>query len=182
MKKEVNNENWVDFMEEELDPSLHEDFKRLLDHSENDRKVLSDLKRLRGAIEKADKIESKVFNDELFDKIMMKVERTNVQPLWQVRITQPKFIGTLAASAALAIVTVSVLKNINNKNEPTYAAQEADKAEWIVQESIKNPDVFVDAMNTRIQDDDLVFDALASQFEGLSEDEVGAAVEEILNR
>ncbi len=184
-------ESWIEYLEDELDPSLREDYAKLLLNSKADEKILEDLKRLRGSIRHADPYKKSEFNQKLFENIMSEIHHTPVQPRWQIIITQPKTWGPIAASVILFLgLSTGLVGGISQKlfsflnpssTAPLNMVQTAhDKSDLIVQEAFENPEVLAQTLNLHKTDEDFTLDRLAYHAEDMSDDELAQVMEDIL--
>ena len=133
-------ESWIEYLEDELDPSLKDDFTMLLANSKEDEKTFNDLKRLRSSVKRADPYKKSEFNQKLFDSIMSDVQKTQIHPRWRLAVTNPKTWGSVAASILLVIGFLGLYKTPSKDTETQMGEVSSDKTEGIVQEFANNPD------------------------------------------
>lgn len=179
----MKTESLIDFLEGELDPSLRDDYAKLLTHSKEDEKVLADLKRLRASIKHLDpckNVQADQFNQTLYDNIMSEINGVRVQPKWQLSLLSTKTWGAAAASILLVIGFLGLYKTTLQEKTLQTADLSTDKIDWIVQESAKNPEVLAETVNSYKTDEDMAFDALAFKSEGMSDDELSDVMDDIL--
>lgn len=179
-KSGTSTESWIDYLEGELDPSLREDYNKLLLNSKKEEKELSDLKQLRESILRADTYKYTDFNQKLFDKIVSDIEQTAILPKWRLSITSSKVWARVAASVVLVVGFLGFFKTINTNNSESVVESRSDKSDWIVAEAIQNPEVLALTINSHKAGEDLAFETLAYRAEDMSDDELEQIMDEIL--
>ena len=172
-------ESWLEYLEDELDPSLREDYTKLLSHSKADEKVLNDLKRLRGSIQHADTYKKTEFNQRLFDNIVSEINQTPIHSHWRLMATSPKTWGPIAASLILVIGLFSLLRT-SNETPSTVVQTVSDKTDWLVQESVQNPEILAQTVNSHKTNGDLALETLAYQTEDMSDAELSQVMDNLL--
>lgn len=175
-KKEI----WVDYLENELDPSTKEDFSRVLTHSRNDERFLTGLANLRTSLKKADvSVKGASFNEALYNSIMSEVESSKITPRWRIEIFKPQFLVAVAASAVAVIVGVTLTQL--NVTSPSVAGVKGSQNDWLLEASLDDPQALAQTVNDYQAENDFVFEALANKMYGLSDDEVSVRFEELIN-
>jgi hypothetical protein len=172
-------EFWVDYIEKELDPSTQEDLDRLLTHSREDVRLVEDLKNLRSSVKKADPaVKTTEFNQKLFNSIMAETSEAVIEPRWKLYILRPRIIASVAASFIAVLVGWMITGSISPNQRVVQTTQDND---WLMQASMNNPTALADIVNDYHSDEDFALDALSQQMGGLSDDEMAARFEEILD-
>lgn len=175
-KKEV----WVDYLENELDPSIKEDLSRVLTHSRSDEKFLTGLANLRTSLKKTDaSVKEATFNEALYSSIMSEVEGSKITPRWRIEIFRPQFLIAVAASAVAVIIGVTLTQL--NVTPPSVAEVKGTQNDWLLEASLDDPQALAQTVNDYQADNDFVFEALANKMYGLSDDEVSVRFEELIN-
>lgn len=181
MRDDRKNQNWVDYIEGELDPSTEEDLRKLLSGSHDDAREVESLANLKSSLKKSDPALQNpvVFNETLYASIMNEVEGTKVQPRWRLEILKPQFVASIAATLAAVLVGLSFTQQFQSQEQIAKHAAESD---WLMQASLHDPKALADTVNDYQSDKDFVLEALAHQMEGLSDDEVSERFEELIGQ
>ena len=195
-KNQRSEELWLDYLENEVEPSLREDVELLLEHSAEDKKRLNDWKLLKSSLRRADPLKnvrgtkvsgpatpnSVPFNSALFEKVMGEVHKTKPVPLWRAKALRPRVIGPVAASLVLLVTsTTLLLRTVGRDSSPAVVAQKADTERWLVEAALTDPGALAHTVNNPQSEQDFVMDALAHQLDNLSDDQVKTAVQELLD-
>lgn len=148
---------WLDYIENELDPSTRAEMKSILRHSAVDQdlvKSLSDTKYL--IKEHADKIPelSDDFFDQMHDKIMAQVEKTEIKKSsrYRLRPVHKRLVKTASAGLVLAAAAFTGVR---------YLAHQEVESKWdisqqMAQHAFDDPDELAHMMTFQNEHDFLV--------------------------
>lgn len=148
---------WLDYVEGEVDASTRAEMKSILRHSSSDQdlvKSLSDTKSLiKEHAEEAPSSSDDFFN-QMHDKIMAKIEQTEMKkaPRYRLRPAQKRLAKTVSAGLALAIAAFSLIH---------YLAHQETNGQWdisqqMVHHAYENPDELGQMMAFQNEHDFLV--------------------------
>ena len=126
--KIANEEKWIDYLEGELEPSLAEDFERMLEGDEEAKKLVHDYQSVKAFMEKNEpvfEIENEdLFFDKMHDKIMADIKDTTPQ-----KVINPGFgkkqVGYFLAAIFVGVLSLSAIMYVVKPNKNTNIDQVA---------------------------------------------------------
>ena len=177
-KKNFDDQDmWVDFLEDELDESLKDDLKKMLEHSPEARESLEELKGLRRAIKSSSEDikvpEDPAYYAEKHDAIMSGIKKSKVQSPVVVKLFQEKTLR-VAAAVALIIVSGGIIwesLQMTDKSPQPAGVEMAKSSQWFLESTARNPEVVPQTVITHEGEIDIYMDATAEKLESMSDKE-----------
>ncbi|MFK8138637.1 MAG: hypothetical protein AB8E15_09780 [Bdellovibrionales bacterium] len=180
-------EQWIDFLEGELDPSLEEDLRLMLNNDEETAAMVQEYQALRAYVENEDKNEmsASLPTDEkyfvnLHDKIMADVGSKGFEnqfyKSWNVKQMSMMAMGFL-------ICILSITSVINVLNEEPATGQEIAKLEFkqlIQGAKVKDLSVISNTVLSHQEDMDLLLETESAALKGMSDNELKALLNEMM--
>ena len=127
---------WVDYLEDDLDPSLKQDMELLLKHSAQDRQILQSLKNVKEAVQSIDEAplpEDGRYYKELHDRIMAEVSQAEIESPKKLRRFKFSRLPGDFMVVGFLVLTASVLSNWQSQSngiaKPTVVAQ-IELSQW----------------------------------------------------
>ena len=108
VKIRENEELWINYLEDELEPSLKQDLDIQLDHSPEAQRLISQYKKLKLEIKSLDNAQSfsQEYYNKLHDKIMERVSHKSIQsPIFSLHHQKNKLLA-IAASFLLILGSI----------------------------------------------------------------------------
>jgi hypothetical protein len=179
MKRPPKNENlneevWIDYIEDELDPSMKDDLDTYISHSPELDSEVKDFQMVRSQLEDLGshyKVpEDEEFYNRLHDKIMARVENTQMQSNVVVQLTRKrtlKYAGAIAASLVMAISAWVVYE----QNSVPSNVKVAKSSNFLLENTAKNPDAIPETNINPALESDMLIDAAASKLKRMSDSE-----------
>ena len=161
----------VDFMENDLDPSLKDDLRLILERDPQLKRTQDEISSLRKSIKRVDPITvKKPFNTKLFDSIMAEVREIEPGSLWYERYVNSRLGGGVAAAVAALVFSVALfhqtrsgLQVVTEQVVRPLASQDP-----IMEISAQDPELLTQTVSSHRDNDDMVLDLMASRMESLS--------------
>ncbi|MCB0394841.1 MAG: hypothetical protein KDD25_09785 [Bdellovibrionales bacterium] len=174
-KKPIDDEVWVDYIEDELDPSLKDDLDTYISHSPDLDGTVRDLQFARTQLEKigseVEIPEDEKFYENLHDKIMARVEKTNVQSPVVVRLFERRTLRWVAGAAAAIVMLVTGFAVLNNSETIPGKVKVAKSSNWLIESTVQNPGLIPDTKISPGVENDVLMDAAANKLQKMSDKE-----------
>ena len=108
IKTRENEELWIDYLENELDPSFKQDLDIQLNHSSEAQKLISQYTRLKSEIKSLDHVPtlSQKYYDDLHNKVMNEVSHKSIQSPALSLFYQKNKLLAIAASFLLVLGSI----------------------------------------------------------------------------
>lgn len=151
-------------------------------------KDLMELQSLRQAIRRADgPTTKKIFNQSLHDRIMAEIATEVPQSPWRVKCLRPQ-VWVPVAAAVTAVITVGLLnlqsptleRPLAAMDDPIMVSEETPVNHMILSEASKDPAAAAQAINATDSEQEFLMDALATQLDGLSGEQVDSVFESLM--
>jgi len=173
---EIEAELWLDFAEDELDPSLKGELSLHIVGCTSCQKQLKEFQAIQSSLKVKDDIPDDDFFQHLEGKIMAKVATEGIAAQYMPRAWRAHSRRALTIMVLFLLVVTGplLLKNIrhlNKTNEVSVANTEAAD-EWMVQTSNQDLGAFGDVINAHENTADLLLDASAHKMANLDESEL----------
>ncbi len=172
--RDLDESIWIDYIEDELDPSLRDDLTTLIPHSGENKEILKDYQSIRGNLEKVGKAievptDENYFND-FHDRIMARVKNTKMQSPVVVRLFQKRVYRAVAGVALFLIIGSAIWNTANLTGGKPGDIEVAKSSNWLLESSVKNPEMVPNTVLTP-GETDMVMDAAAEKLDKMSEKE-----------
>lgn len=163
---------------------LMEESPRLKSAADGD---LRELLSLREALKRTDMAaKARPFNKSLHDRILAEIESEVPQSRWSVKFLRPQILVPFAA-AVVGVLTVGILslqpvadRPLAAIDSPIVVTEETPVNQMLLSVATKDPSAAAEAVNAPGSEQDFALDALATQLDGLSGEQVDSVFESLM--
>ena len=182
------DELMIDYMEKDLDPNLQKDVELLLRHSAEDRVILNNLEKVKNNLKNMESKEDEfdeVFFKNMHDKIMKKVEQTEIQPAQNEKIKIPKWYGETFKKyywRGTMLATLGLSLSIMSYQSISHFRQNIpQEISTIVQMSAQSPEAFSQSVIGYQTESDFFMDVVQENIEDLSQEKYNEIIKSMIN-
>jgi len=172
-QKLAREELWVDYIEDDLDPSLKEDLELVLDNSSQERRHLETLKLAR-AVAKVSGPAIEPKSDPFFAQLEQTIMSRLDEKLDDNVVVLPVRRWFVPAAAAIVLLVVGSLVWKNLQKEGVSFDRKSGHGDLLVSTSAQDLDSFSDSLINDQNEGDFFVEVAAQKMKTLSQDETAS--------
>lgn len=176
-------EIWLDYLEDELDPSLRQDLGLHVESCSQCRKNLNQFQEIKKQLKnQIQPLPSEAVFENLQNRIMSRIEKMEPEKK-RVHLWRSSSLITAVATAAMAVLVVtSVFTGIQLKFAKKSSVVQKNinwDEQWMVQNSAGDPEFFSEVIISHENSGDMILEAAAGKLSRMSDREVRMVLDRI---
>lgn len=178
-----DEEQWIDYLEDELEPSLMEDMSKILDKDEVAQKVLKEYSSIKECLLSDDPAETllpKIDLNQIHNKIMSEIVQTEIHSPWRLKVFTVQNLSMLMLAFVMMFSWVSVNKNYSEfERARQLQTVNSDFTNIIESNGIEDLSVTTDTILTHEDEMDFIVMGPTNKIDLITEEEMDEMVKSL---